>query len=218
MRIIESEQFGEMAEKSAEILREHGRELEASQKVALEINVRRGRVHRGLERILGGAIAVANDAGANVGGFIATDSKKIHITEAVLDDASLAEKVIRHENKHREHLSAGISEVNFKRELKPWAYPLIAGYMQKYGHDIDEIDFIEGFTEACTARRHGKNDDCSYNAKEVPAVEALEMLCRNELGQSVINAFDCGNIDLVYELLESAAGVTAVKERLAVAA
>ncbi len=218
MRIIESEQFGKQAQTSEEILREHGQDLEAEQREALEINVRRATVHKSLERILGGSIAVANDTEANVGGFITTGDRKIHITESVLDDSDLAEKVIHHEQKHREHLSAGITEVNFRRELCKEAFGIIAGYLRECGYDIDAVDFIEGFTEACTARRHGKNVKCAYNAKEVPAVEALETLCAREIGYSVIDAFDLGNLDLVCELLESAAGVLAVKRRLGLAA
>jgi hypothetical protein len=218
MKIIESEKFIEQAEMADKFLRENVENLEADQKAALEVKVHRGRVHKRLESVLGGKIAVANDAQPNVAGFIETDSKKIHIVEESLDDANLAEKVIYHEQTHREHLSAGIKEINFKKGLKDWAYDIISGYLRKFGHDIDSIDFIEGFTEACTARKHGKNEKCAYNEKEVPAVEVLEELCRRELGQSVVEAFQLGNLDLICELLESAAGVLFVKTQLGLAA
>jgi hypothetical protein len=218
MRIIESEQFGEQAEVAAEVLQEHGQNLEAEQKAVLEIKVRRGRVHKRLEGVLGGRIAVANDTQPHVGGFITTGARKIHIVEKFLDDGSLAEKIIHHEETHREHLSAGITAIDFKKRLRGNAHRVIGDYLQKFGHDIDSIDFIEGFTEASTARKHGKNEQCAYNQKEVPAVEVLEELCRKELGQSVVSAFEAGNSDLIFELLESAAGVLTVKMQLGLAA
>jgi hypothetical protein len=220
MNIIESDQYRSRGQAAKEMLERNGHLLESGQKELLGITVRRAEVHRRLEdTVIGKKIAVANDnSEKNVGGFVTLDDNKIHITEEIMDDPDLAKKVAQHEDGHVEHNNAGIRKIDFKENLEEEAYKTIKEYLAGYGFDLDQVNFIEGFNEAKTARKFGKNEKCAYNLKEVPAVERLEELCMKELGQSVIDAFTQNNIALVYELVESAVMVLSVKRRLSLAA
>jgi hypothetical protein len=159
----------------------------------------------------------ANDNGLekNVAAFVATREKKDFMVEHTLDNYEWALYAWRHEG---EHLHNGIFDVDLKGNMSVQQIASLKEIVGGEHGDITQVNLVEGFNDLITRRKWGANDNSGYKDEEVPAAEKLEQVCQKEIGESLVSAFDKGNIEYFYELLRRVCDIARVKKFLAQAA
>jgi|GEM_PF-6979072 len=162
----------------------------------------------------------ANDTGldSNVAAFVPTVEKEGYIVEHTLDNFDWALHAWRHELGHIKHLHQGTCDIELEEKLSKQRLNTLQEIVGDEFGDIAKINLLEGFNDANTMHKHGANDNSGYNHLEVPAAKKLEQLCMKETGQSLVSAFDQGNMDFFYELLRRTCDIVRVKKFLAKAA
>lgn len=158
----------------------------------------------------------ANDNGLkkNVAAFVATAEKKDFMVEHTLDNYEWALYAWRHEG---EHLHNGIFDVDLKGNMSAEQIASLKEIVGGEHGDITQVDLVEGFNDLITKRKWGDHQNSGYNDEEVPAAEKLEQICQREIGESLVRAFDNGNIEYFYELLRRTCDIVRVKKFLAMA-
>lgn len=159
----------------------------------------------------------ANDNGLekNVAAFVATAEKKDFMVEHTLDNYEWALYAWRHEG---EHLHNGIFDVDLKGNMSAQQIASLKEIVGGEHGDITRVNLVEGFNDLITKRKWGDHQNSGYNDEEVPAAEKLEQICQKEIGESLVKAFDSGNIDYFYELLRRTCDIVRIKKFLAIAA
>lgn len=159
----------------------------------------------------------ANDNGLekNVAAFVATGEKKDFMVEHTLDNYEWALYAWRHEG---EHLHNGIFDVDLKGNMSVQQLASLKEIVGGEHGDITKVNLVEGFNDLITKRKWGDHQNSGYNDEEVPAAEKLEQICQKEIGESLVKAFDGGNIEYFYELLRRVCDIVRVKKFLAQAA
>jgi len=218
MEIIESDKYRDIGKGTELVLSKSCDAMGEERRRDLLIQKKRCDAHEKIERATGIKFAVAKKVDKGVGGFVQVDSIKAHITESMLDDPELAEKVAHHENGHVKHLNQGVTDIDLEDYVVWGELTVLNGYMKERGVDLENTDLLEGFNEFGTAKEHGVNEKCGYNKKEVPAAEILEKLCMENTGRSLLEAFKAGNMELFYELVKSICAIIKLKNEFKMAA
>ncbi len=137
--------------------------------------------------------------GGNIGGYYRPGSNEVQVGADHLRRNNL--RSVRHILDHElGHLITGISEINLEEHLEP---PLVNLLAHATGFpDLKNINIMEGFNELRTIKRVGKDNNCAYLKKEVPAAIALEDLCLEYTGKSILEAYKAGNEEEIYRRIE----------------
>lgn len=154
----------------------------------IETQRQRSQVHRRIEAATGLRFTVVHEGiDPNIAAFVETANDNNYISEAVLDDPTLALHAAKHEAEHRNNKVFSISLNQLSKEENT----LLA---ETFGVEkLDETELIEGFNELSTFRKHGSNNHSGYVEKEVPLAEKIEKLIQEKLNVSMLEIFRSGN-------------------------
>lgn len=188
MKITNSAEYRKISEEITSERISHFRQ-EGADGFADELEALRERslVHRRIEAATGLKFEVANDVDPHIAAFVETANDNNYISEAVLDDPTLALHAAKHEAEHRSNkvFSLELSQLNAEEK---------AILSSTLGIEkLDETELIEGFNELSTFRKHGANDNSGYAGKEVPLAEKIEDLVQEKLHISLLEIFRSGH-------------------------
>ena len=153
----------------------------------LETKKARSQVHRRIEAVTGLKFEVANDVDPHIAAFVETANDNNYVTEAVLDNPTLALHAAKHEAEHRSNKIFTLP----LDQLTPDETTILCDQFSIA--KLDETEIIEGFNEWSTFRKHGANDNSGYANKEVPLAEKIEKLIQEKLSISLLEIFRSGD-------------------------
>jgi hypothetical protein len=189
MKITNSAEYRKLSEEiTSEKLSHFRREGADEFADYLETQRQRSQVHSHIEQATGLQFEVVRSGiDANVAAFVETANDNNYITEAVLDDRTLALHAAKHEAEHRSNKVFSIS-LNQLGEDETAILTATLGIEK-----LDDLELIEGFNELSTFRKHGANENSGYAGKEVPLAEKIEKLVQEKLHFSILEIFRSGN-------------------------
>ena len=179
-----------------------------------EIQEERAEVLREVEGATGITFRVALEGmEANVAAFVDTGTREAYMTERVLSNKRLALHAAHHE---KNHLDNSIFDIDLEEEINEDA---LSALLKEVGEsELESVTLVEGFNELSTFKKHGRNEQSGYKDKEVPLAEKLERLAQTHLGESLLVAFDAGNLKLLLQRFELLGTILALRGQLALAA
>lgn len=214
VKYLESGDFKREAEKGAEAANNNEHFKPVERPIDPEIQEERVDVLKSIEAATGITFRVALEGmEANVAAFVDTGSRLAYVTERVLSDKRLALHAARHE---KNHLDNSIFDIHLEEEMEEEA---LEALLREVGEtELESVTLVEGFNELSTFRKFGRNEKSGYKDKEVPLAEKLERLAQRYLGESLLAAFDAGNLKLLLKRFELLGTVLALRGQLALAA
>lgn len=189
MKITNSAEYRKIDEKvTSEYisqLRQDGAEKLAAY---LETQKERSQIHRRIEQATGLKFEVVHSGiDSNIAAFVEAANDNNYVSEAILDDPTLALHAAKHEAEHR-------SNKIFTLQLQQLDTEANAILCKTLGiAKLDETELIEGFNELSTFRKHGANGNSGYAGKEVPLAEKIERLVQEKLHVSLLEIFRSGD-------------------------
>lgn len=157
--------------------------------------------------IAGENVKVANDVGdPHIAAFVPKTEAVARVTLETLDmPLEQVRKIAKHEYLHIRDLIRGIRQIDLERSLHLHRLHALNEAFEADGKEfagkIEDVNLIEGLTEARTALEEGKNCNCAYNHHEVPAVKALENLAIKKIGVSLISGYEI-SLETFYQRLK----------------
>ena len=138
-----------------------------------------------------------NDDNQNVAAFVEPENgfKPTIIEETLELSEDQVLKIAEHE---KIHIESKTSSLNPEKFLESEQYQILLESLQI--KELTEHDLIEGFTDAITNQRKGKNEISAYQHREVPIAEKLEKLAKEKLKISFFDLFSTGQKE---ELIEN---------------
>ena len=195
MEVVSSKQYREKTKKAAEILESAGNNLDPEFKKKLEIDKKRGEVHRKIEALTSSTANVFTPTAANDNSIAGYYDGESNIREDVLDDPDFASHVLIHEKLHGKAMT-----ILSLRQYLPLEHTAALARALEV-EDIGKVDLVEGFTELLTIKQDKKNQKCAYTSTVVPITEKLEEFAKEHLSESLSTPFLANNTALFYYLL-----------------
>lgn len=195
MEVMTSRDYREAGEQAEETLRLRGHALDHESKRGLKVGALRAENLKKIERATGLKFDVFRKGEPRVAAFITVAEQKTYMAEHSLDDLGWAMYAAKHELKHKQtkdFMRLGNEKITVFSDQ----YDALDEELRKGGIVMENVNWIEGFTDLLTARENGKHHHSGYSDHEVPAAEKLDRLCVEMTGASLAEAFNMNNVPL----------------------
>ncbi len=211
MEVMTSQNFREAGEQAKDILRLHGNALDEEARRGLKVNALRAENLRKIEGATGLKFDVFQKGEPHVAAFITVAEQKTFMAAHSLDDLGWALYAAKHELKHKQtkdFMRLGNEKITVFSDQ----YEALDEELRGLGIEMENVDWIEGFTDLLTARENGKHHNSGYGDHEVPAAETLDRLCVEMTGASLAEAFNMNNVSLFTSRLRRLGEVLLMKK------